>query len=186
MHYLEQSEQRNQLVESLRNHTTYNEMEDQHLLFMLDFIDGHANYCSRENLKGHFTTSAWITNEAEDKVLLIHHRKLDRWLQPGGHIETEDQDFSLAALREALEETGLKSFRFKNGSRAFYDVDVHVIPARKSDPEHYHLDLRFHLYADENEAPEINDEVKGLKWFTKDEIRSQETDESVLRMLDRM
>jgi len=59
----------------------------------------------------HFTASCWITSTGKPKkILLIHHKKLGRWLQPGGHIEKFENPV-VAAIREVREETGLEIAR---------------------------------------------------------------------------
>src|SRR6478672_9033967 len=67
----------------------------------------------RERLAGHFTASAWLVSDDGTRVLLTHHRKLDRWLQLGGHADG-DRDLGRAALREAMEESGLRGLRLED------------------------------------------------------------------------
>ncbi|WP_157961425.1 NUDIX hydrolase [Microvirga flavescens] len=124
---------------------------------------------SRKTYPGHVTTSAIILNETGTKTLLIHHRSLNRWLQPGGHYEVPET-LSASALREALEETGLKGLRvdpWHAASQLPVDVDSHVIPARpaKGEPEHVHHDFRYIVRADEASAmrPDFA-EVQGAAW----------------------
>ena len=93
----------------------------------------------RDCWRGHITGSAWLVNGAGTHVLLTHHRKLKMWLQLGGHSDG-DPDTAAVALREAREESGLG---VRLLSKALFDVDVHLIPARKEDPEHHHYDVRF-------------------------------------------
>src|SRR6056297_1200916 len=88
---------------------------------------------------GHVTGSAWLVDDSGENVLLTHHRKLDAWLQLGGHSDG-DPDTAAVARREAEEESGLA---VELVSRDILDVDVHEIPARKSDPAHFHFDVRF-------------------------------------------
>ncbi len=82
---------------------------------------------------GHFTASAFITNANRDKLLLIWHKKLQKWLQPGGHIDNTDASPLAAALRETAEETGLTAKALLAAELA--DIDVHEIPARESNSE---------------------------------------------------
>ena len=97
---------------------------------------------SRAQETAHFTGSAVIVDPEGRRVCLVHHAKLGRWLQPGGHADAADEgSMALSALREAHEETGMRVSLHPSASRPF-DVDVHVIPARKTEPEHRHLDVR--------------------------------------------
>lgn len=120
---------------------------------------------SRANPRGHVTGSMLVLNADASKVLLIHHRFLDRWLQPGGHVE---QDASLweAARREVREETGVSPARF-DGETAVFDIDTHAIPAnaKKGEGAHVHHDFLFLGLADDREslAPELV-EVSGARW----------------------
>jgi 8-oxo-dGTP pyrophosphatase MutT (NUDIX family) len=123
-------------------------------------------------------------------VALVHHRKLERWLQPGGHADG-DADIAGVAWREATEETGLGRLRLLMGGDALIplDIDVHVIPARYDaagqllEEAHEHHDLRF-LFVALDESPIVaSDESHAARWFTLDELATQIEEESVLRML---
>ena len=86
-----------------------------------------------------------------EHVLLLHHARLDRWLQPGGHGEGETDPRAIA-LREIEEETGLSGLRPFPDARIL-DVDVHLIPALPAEPEYPHLDLRYGFVAPAQAAP---------------------------------
>ncbi|MCA9772977.1 MAG: NUDIX domain-containing protein, partial [Myxococcales bacterium] len=94
-------------------------------------VDAHADCFERNCWAGHVTGSAWVTTPDRRRALLVHHRKLGRWLQPGGHADGESL-IEQVALREAREETGLADLRLHvaQGGLAPLDVDVHPIPAR--------------------------------------------------------
>ena len=132
---------------------------------------------------GHFTASAFVLSPEADAVLLIHHKKLNRWLQPGGHVEVEDADAMSAARREVLEETGL------NGLTALgdglFDCDIHVIPAMKGDPAHEHHDLRF-LFQAPTRAFVAGDEVHGARWVRLEDVNAVESDASVMRAVEKL
>jgi 8-oxo-dGTP pyrophosphatase MutT (NUDIX family) len=106
----------------------------------------------RRTYPGHVTTSAIILSASGSETLLIRHRSLDRWLQPGGHYEAPES-FSASALREAVEETGLRALRldrWHDETGLPIDIDTHRIPARpdRSEPEHWHHDIRYLVRAD--------------------------------------
>jgi 8-oxo-dGTP pyrophosphatase MutT (NUDIX family) len=127
---------------------------------------------------GHLTASAFVVSPGRDAVLLILHRKLGLWLQPGGHIEVGDESLEAAARREVLEEVQVKLAEGAAG--AIFDVDVHAIPARKDEPAHEHFDVRFCFQAAAAEiAP--NEEVAGARWAELRGLEQVTSDESVLR-----
>ncbi|MDT8437925.1 MAG: NUDIX hydrolase [Wenzhouxiangellaceae bacterium] len=137
----------------------------------------HAGCFERSCWAGHITGSAWIVDPAGERVLLTHHRKLDRWLQPGGHSDG-DPDTLAVALREAEEETGLT---VSPVDRTIFDLDIHPIPARGDDPEHEHFDVRFALRALTTDYV-VSDESHDLAWVAIDELTRYTDEESVLRM----
>lgn len=101
----------------------------------------------RSTMVGHVTASIFILNQERDAATLIHHRALNKWLQPGGHIEQIDPDIVSAALREGSEETGIRNLEILpiNGIIAPIDIDVHAIPARpdKGEGAHVHHDCAY-------------------------------------------
>jgi len=142
-----------------------------------DFVRGYERCFERDCWAGHITGSAWLVNAAGTHVLLTHHRKLQRWLQLGGHSDG-DPDTLRVAHREASEESGLK---VRSLDRAIFDLDVHEIPAAGSDPAHHHFDVRFTFVAD-SDAFRISEESLDLAWVPIDGIDAYSGEESVLRM----
>jgi 8-oxo-dGTP pyrophosphatase MutT (NUDIX family) len=144
------------------------------------FIAAHPDCLWRTCLEGHLTASAWIVDPSRTRTLLTHHRKLDRWLQLGGHVDG-DADLAAGALREAREESGLARVRLV--SPEAFDVDRHRIPARGAEPEHWHYDVRFLLEADPAEPLAISSESKDLAWVALDDVARLNPDESIARMV---
>ena len=163
----------------LHAHQPYDHREAQMLTRIITFVRAYENFYARELTVGHLTGSAWIVNESFSHALLLHHGKLNKWLQPGGHIE-DDADLLSAALREAYEETGVS---VRPHSPAIFDVDIHEIPARPAEPAHFHYDIRFLLIADKNAPLVVTSESKDLAWITLAEIETLTQEESVLRMV---
>ena len=147
---------------------------------IIRFVEAHSDCLLRTCAPGHLTGSAWIVDAPRRRVLLTHHRKLDKWLQPGGHADG-DPDLLAVALREAREETGLT--RLKPVSMEVLDVDRHRIPPRGDAPGHWHLDLRFLVEADPEEALIISDESHDLAWVDLDRVAALNPEESMLRMV---
>jgi len=134
----------------------------------------------RNSFPAHFTGSALVVNCDGSRVLLHHHRKLDRWLQFGGHCDG-DEDIVRVARREALEESGIEGLIV--ASVRPFDLDIHEIPAHSGDPVHYHYDIRFMLIAPESAAPVISEESRELRWFTAGELEAFPLDDSLRRMI---
>ncbi len=147
---------------------------------VIRFTEAHPDCLLRSCVPGHLTGSAWIVNEARTRTLLTHHHKLDKWLQLGGHADGEE-DLLGVAMREAREESGLT--RLRAASPEVFDVDRHFIPARKTEPGHYHHDLRFVIIADENEPLVISNESKDLAWVGIEQVTSLNPEESMARMV---
>jgi len=138
----------------------------------------------RDCFPGHITSSAWIVSRESGDVLLTHHRKLERWLQLGGHADGET-DVLASALREAEEESGLRDFLAipRPGACEILDIDVHDIPVRGPEPLHQHFDIRFLLEVSEAQAiRRQEDESKEVRWFPADGIAARFDEESLLRM----
>lgn len=137
---------------------------------------------NRDYLPGHITGSAWILNKKKTHVLLVHHAKLNKWLQPGGHADGEE-DVRSVAIREVQEETGL--VHFNELVPGIFDLDIHTIPARKDFPEHLHYDVRFALVATEDNAEiQVSEESHDVKWIALEEVPELcGNNASILRML---
>lgn len=137
-------------------------------------------YSSRHYDPGHITGSAWILSPNRDVVLLTHHRKLDRWFQLGGHLELGEGPME-GAIREAHEESGLA--RVTLASHAIFDIDVHLIPARRDMPAHLHHDIRYLFTADPADPLAATAESRALAWVPLEEAARLNPDESLLRMI---
>ncbi|MGB3748400.1 MAG: NUDIX hydrolase [Rhodanobacter sp.] len=135
----------------------------------------------RGNRAAHFTGSAWLVSADGGRVLLMHHRKLDRWLQPGGHADG-DTDLARVALREAEEETGLAGLGVDGD---IFDIDRHRIPARGNEPEHWHYDVRHVVRAGADESFVVNAESHALAWRLVGEVVNDETLDASLRRMAR-
>jgi 8-oxo-dGTP pyrophosphatase MutT (NUDIX family) len=143
------------------------------------FAAKYPNCCERTLSIGHFTGSAWLVSMDGERVLLTHHRKLDRWLQLGGHADG-DGDLAGVALREAAEESGLTDLTIL---AEIFDLDRHAIPARGSEPGHWHYDVRFVVRALGSEAFAVGEESHDLAWRSISElVADSSVDESVRRM----
>jgi len=160
--------------------------ERQLCMRMLGLVRGALEPCSRAHFEpGHLTASACILSPAGDAVLLVHHAKLERWLQPGGHIEATDASLLAAAQREVLEECGLAPRPPIGDDAVPLDLDIHAIPARGADPLHAHFDVRFGFVADPAVPLVVSAESHAVRWFKLADLKAAEIDGSALRMIDR-
>lgn len=168
----------------LEGHVPADAGEAQHLEQMRGAVRSLSAPLSRAQAGAHFTASAVVVTPEGDRVAMLHHRKLDRWLQPGGHIEPEDAgDLLQASMREAREETGCEVGPHPLAPLPL-DVDAHVIPARRDEGEHTHLDVRFLLVATSAEALAHDpNESRAIQWFGWDEALARADDAALVRML---
>jgi 8-oxo-dGTP pyrophosphatase MutT (NUDIX family) len=144
------------------------------------FVAAHVDCFERSLAIGHVTGSAWVIDRERASVLLTHHRKLDKWLQPGGHADG-DPDILRVALREVCEECGLETIRAV--SEGIFDIDIHAIPARGSEREHLHYDVRFLVEADRNAPLALSEESRSLAWVAVEGIARLNPEESMARMV---
>lgn len=173
---------RNAVLKLLRSHggRVSDAHEAEMLAATIAFVEAEVECLRRECVPGHLTGSAWIVSPDRTRTLLTHHHKLDKWLQLGGHADGEE-DLLGVALREAREESGLAKVSAVNGD--VFDVDRHWIPARKTEPGHYHYDLRFMIEADPNEPLVISSESKDLAWVEVARVTTLNAEESMARMV---
>lgn len=142
-------------------------------------LSDHAGCFERHHFSpGHVTGSAWLVDETGEYVLLTHHRKLDAWLQLGGHSDG-DPDTAAVAIREAEEESGLSVALLWP---EIFDIDLHEIPARKNDPAHFHFDVRYALTSISGRDYRVSDESHDLAWLPVDDLQRMTDEASMLRM----
>jgi 8-oxo-dGTP pyrophosphatase MutT (NUDIX family) len=145
------------------------------------FVEAEPECLLRTCAPGHLTGSAWIVDGNRERTLLTHHVKLEKWLQLGGHADG-DGDLLTVALREGREESGLT--RLRAVSAEIFDVDRHWIPARKTEPAHWHYDVRFMIEADPSEPlVRAANESKELAWVPVSGVTALNPEESMARMV---
>lgn len=153
--------------------------DEQHTVEQLrSFVEREPACFERTTAEGHITGSAWVVDDDGASALLTHHRKLNRWLQLGGHADGNTRVWEVA-LKEAQEESGIEDCLLI--STDIFDVDIHVIPARGSDPEHLHYDVRYCIRAAHRKYV-VSHESHDLAWVFVHEIEQFTTEESMLRM----
>src|SRR5438128_148717 len=166
----------------LARHRPADPREAKDLRRIREFVARHRDPFDRRIPEGHLTGSALVVSAAGDRVLLVRHRKLQRWLQPGGHADPGETAGDAVALREALEETGLPGLALHPSAPRPLDVDVHDIPAWKEEPAHLHLDLRYLVLApDGTGLVRSVAESDDLRWFGWEELGRLDLDSGLRR-----
>lgn len=143
-----------------------------------------------------FTASVWLLSDGSPKkVLLIHHKKLSTWMQPGGHIEKFENPIQ-GAVREVLEETGIDishllvteekvdEYAFMMPSPRF--IMEQSIPAHGEQPDHYHIDLEYVVEVPEQVVSHQIEESHGIGWFTWEEVQELKTFENTKFILSEL
>ena len=171
---------RSSLLSLLDSYVPADDLENEMYLETIQFVNDNPECFERTLQKGHITASGWVISPDRSLALLMHHRKLDRWFQPGGHADG-NPDVLHVAEKEVEEETGASNLKL--AKEGIFDVDVHLIPANSKDPAHYHYDIRFVFEADPNAELEINSESKDVRWVPAQEIVLLNDSESLMRMV---
>ncbi len=176
---------RRPLLKMLRRYTEKNPDEADVAIRIERLVTSRADCFERTCRPGHITGSAWVLSHDRRRCLLVHHAKLNRWLQPGGHADGQ-ANVAEVARREAQEETGLIDLELIAEP---LDIDVHLIPPRldrdgnQIEDAHEHHDIRFLFVAAPGQNLVISDESHEVRWFSHEEVLEVTDEESVLRML---
>lgn len=179
-------DRRNHLRTFLSRYRPEDPAEEEHRRRMLELLSFPGDPFSRHHFDpGHFTASAFVLDGSRERVLALYHRKLGRWLQPGGHVEPSDPHLLAAALREAREEVGLARLNLVAEAPEIFDLDVHPIPAFGADPAHAHFDVRF-LFVTEELPMRPSPEGRAIQWVELDSAATLLSDASVLRAVGKV
>lgn len=171
------------LYEQIIKYNSIFEEEKSYRQIVLDFLDEKVDHFCRSNISGHITASAFLLNQSGSHFLLMHHRKLNQWFQPGGHLDVGENPLE-GAIREAMEESGINMIT--PVSQDIYDIDVHLIPGNAKEPEHYHYDIRYLLKTGSDDFQK-NSESKELRWINLAEYKQSGIDmaPSITRMISK-
>jgi len=176
------------LLAQLQNYQPFNNHETQMAARLRRFLESAnlQNPFERELAGqnpeiGHVTGSAWIVNPQYTKCVLLHHAKLGKWVQPGGHCDG-DCDVMNVARREVQEETGLNVTALQN---EIFDIDIHEIPEYWNTPAHLHFDVRYLFVADPAQKIISNHESRGVRWLTLEEACELSGEESIWRLVEK-
>ena len=179
---------RESLLGQLAGYEAFDDAEERMRMRMHSFVAEHANCFSRGLETGHITASCWVVNPDRTHSLLAFHKKLDRWLQMGGHVE-DDPTLLESAMRELEEESGLPEFQPLR--ETIFDVDIHAIPERPSkggrpaEPAHFHYDVRFLVEADPKHPLTLSPESRELAWVELERVAERNGEASMVRMVEK-
>jgi len=148
------------------------------------FVLENTRCFDRQLDHGHVSGSAWVLNPARTHVFLLHHRKLNLWLQPGGHADN-NHDIVEVALCETAEESGADPAHIRLLSEHIFDVDVHSVPATAQEPRHDHYDIRFLVELDDTLPLRGNRESFAVIWVPLHEVMRLNNFRSTYRMVQK-
>ena len=164
-------------IEMIKNYVPFNEQEVKDKQFFID-CENIEQILTRENERGHLTSSGFVVNKDKTKILCSYHNIYKSWTWVGGHADGDD-DMLYVAMKEAKEETSIKSVKpLLNIPISLESVPVlGHIKRGKYVPAHIHLNVTYLLEADENELIETKpDENSGVEWLTFDELLNKATE----------
>ena len=182
--------QRDHLLTMLGRYLEVYPEEEPVVRRICELVSSSPDCFERTCRPGHITGSAWVLSHDRKNCMLVHHRKLNRWLQPGGHADG-DPRVEQVALREAQEESGLSQLQLVHAGEHLLplDVDVHVIPDRRDssgnllEDAHEHHDIRFLVHAATDAQPVTSEESYDVRWFAADQIWEVTDEPGILRLL---
>lgn len=166
------------ILENIAAYRPQNEQEQRDQSLILDFLCRNNDAFERTNRIAHMTASAWVTNPAHDRVLMVYHKIYDSWSWCGGHADGE-RDLLKVALRECREETGLTDVRAVDGeifSLECLTVDGHEKRGQYVS-SHLHLNVTYLLEADDTAPLRVCEaENTGVRWFSLDDALRASTE----------
>lgn len=175
-------------IDDIKNYIPFNEQERKDKNIILDCINTYENILTRENELCHITSSGFIVNKRRDKVLMIHHNIYNSWGWTGGHADG-DKDLLKVAIKEAMEETGVKNvYPVTNDicSIEILPVNSHIKKG-KYVTSHLHLSIAYILEANEEDELFVKeDENSGVKWILINEIDKYVNEEHMIGVYNKL
>ncbi|WP_395548651.1 MULTISPECIES: NUDIX hydrolase [unclassified Lacrimispora] len=149
----------------------YNEQEERDKEMLLQYLSSGESIFFRESLGAHMSASAWVVNRAHDKVLMAYHNIYNSWAWTGGHADGET-DLLKVAVREAMEETGIRTVRPVTDD--IFSLEVLTVDGHEKKgtyvSSHLHLNVTYLLEADDREIlHKKEDENSAVGWFPVEE-----------------
>jgi len=171
------------LAAALLHHAPEDPDETEALAAARELV-GREHHPFDRRLPRHLTGSAVVLSPSGAQVLLVRHAVPPPWRQPGGHGEPGEEDGAEVAVRETGEETGLDGLRLHPTAPRPLDIARYAVPARKAEPEHEHLDLRYLVVTEaEPIGPEPGSGDHPSRWFSWVELEALGLDANLKRAL---
>lgn len=146
------------------------------------------------NTTQHLAAGCVVLNPDKTKILVIFHKKLRKWLIPGGHVDPHEAPHE-AAVREVREETGVAVTlvptpsdlpEYDNGVERSLPLPLavlrEVIGVHGDTPAHTHVDFIYLAEAAESTLSPAHTEVADVRWVTLRELKAMDTFESIQRL----
>lgn len=173
------------LLDQLDAFVPYDGQEKESMQKIKEFVLAHPDCFGHYTLPGHVTGSAFVVDRDYTHTLLTHHKKMNMWLQFGGHND-DHPIVAETAIREAQEESGLDDIRYSILGNTIFDLDVHTIPAHGTMPLHTHYDVRFLFIANRQETLTVSPESNDLAWIRLEDVVNYNSRPELLRMAEKV
>lgn len=179
------------IIKTYLNHFENEKEQLNKLITLIEKSKGKDIFDSK-NIEGHVTASGFIYAKKEKAILLLEHKKLEKLLQPGGHVEDEDTTILDSAIREIHEETGLENLELINlfdNKDIPFDINTHIIPdsPKKNMPQHYHHDFRYLFTVDEISDIRIDlNESNNYKWIKISNLQEIDDFKIIIKKINNM
>jgi len=173
---------RDNLLQLLENYHPKDTNELKSKEKIISFVKQYKDCFERTLDIGHIVASCWLVNHDNSKALLTHHKKLNEWLQLGGHCDGNPNVLDVA-IKEAQEESGILDIQPL--SHSLFYIDVHRIPEYKNEKEHYHYNIVFLLQAASDKPTIVSEESYDLLWIDKNIHSLPSQEPTVKRMFDK-
>ena len=168
-----------QIEQSLKAYKPSETLEKEYLVEFEKLLSNGPQVLWSDHFEpGHITASGYVLSPDRQSVLMIMHTKIQRWLQPGGHLEKSDSSLLDAVRREVVEETGVQDTELLGDG--IFDIDIHVIKERPGKPSHLHFDIRLLLQSKTSEF-KITEEAREIRWVELERAKKEFADLSLLR-----
>lgn len=181
---IQSDDKRSFLYNHLYSFVPEDENENSARTETIKLLENYQNCFDRDNMPGHITGSAILVDVEIKNVLLTHHKKLNLWLQLGGHSDGDSNPFNVA-LRETIEESGIKDVFFLYPYTGIFDIHIQKIPEYKGMPSHFHHDIRILLITKDKNFI-TSDESVELRWVGIDEVEKYNSEREFIRMVNKV